>query len=128
MEEDELLQKWEETYKKGLLSFWILLLLAERPSYPFEMRPMLEESSQGMMTADDNSIYRALARFQDMGLTDSDTQPSKQGPYRRYYRLTDKGHRLLKRFIERNILIFSVPAVADRIHSICSDHSQEEKS
>ncbi|MGD0706942.1 MAG: PadR family transcriptional regulator [Anaerolineaceae bacterium] len=128
MEDDELLQKWEETYKKGLLSLWILLLLAERPSYPFEMRPLLEEISQGMMSADDNSIYRALARFQDMGLTDSDTQPSKQGPYRRYYHLTDKGRLLLKRFIERNILIFSVPAVAARIHANCSEPSLEENN
>jgi PadR family transcriptional regulator PadR len=123
MEDDELLQKWEETYKKGLLSLWILLLLAERPSYPFEMRSLIEELSQGTMSADDNSIYRALARFQDMGLTDSDTQPSKQGPYRRYYRLTDKGRLLLKRFIERNILLFSTPTVAGRIHAICSEPS-----
>ena len=120
MENNELLQKWEEAYKKGLLSFWILLLLAERPSYPFEMRTLLEEVSQGTMSADDNSIYRALGRFQNMGLVDSDTQPSKQGPYRRYYRLTDSGLNLLKRFIERNVLVFSVPAVAERIHSIVS--------
>jgi len=31
MEVDALLLKWEEAYKKGLLSFWILLLLHERP-------------------------------------------------------------------------------------------------
>ena len=41
METDALLLKWEEVYKKGLLSFWILLLLNERPSYPFEMRPLI---------------------------------------------------------------------------------------
>lgn len=120
MEDGELLQKWEGAYKKGLLSFWILLLLAERPCYPFEMRALLEEVSQGTMTADDNSIYRALGRFQDMGLVDSDTQPSRQGPYRRYFCLTDSGLVLLKRFIERNILVFAVPAVAERIHSITS--------
>lgn len=122
---DELLQKWEEAYKKGLLSFWILLLLAERPSYPFEMRALLEEISQGTMSADDNSIYRALGRFQDMGLVDSDTQPSRQGPYRRYYRLTDNGLALLKRFIERNILVFAAPTVADRIHSIISSGGEQ---
>jgi PadR family transcriptional regulator, regulatory protein PadR len=120
MEDNGLLQKWEEAYKKGLLSFWILLLLAERPSYPFEMRALLEEISQGTMSADENSLYRALGRFQGMGLVDSDTQPSRQGPYRRYYRLTDEGLDLLKRFIERNILVFAAPAVAERIQSITS--------
>lgn len=120
MVDNELLQKWEEAYKKGLLSFWILLLLAERPSYPFEMRALLEEISQGTMSADDNSLYRALGRFQEMGLVDSDTQPSKQGPYRRYYRLTDDGFSRSKCFIERNILVFALPAVAERIHLITS--------
>ena len=66
METDALLLKWEESYKKGLLSFWILLLLYERPSYPFEMRPLIEEISQGSITVDENSIYRALNRFEDV--------------------------------------------------------------
>jgi PadR family transcriptional regulator PadR len=120
MGEDALLPKWEESYKKGLLSFWILLLLYERPSYPFEMRPLIEEISQGTITADDNSIYRALNRFQEVGLVSSETQPSNQGPYRRYYRLTNKGFQLLKRFIVRNIRVFETEAVAARIESICS--------
>jgi len=84
------------------------------------MRALLEEISQGTMSADENSLYRALGRFQGMGLVDSDTQPSRQGPYRRYYRLTDEGLDLLKRFIERNILVFAAPAVAERIQSITS--------
>ncbi len=83
MDEETLLAKWEETYKKGLLSFWILLLLRERPSYPFEMRPLIEEISQGSISADDNSLYRALSRFQELGIVSSTTQPSSQGPDRR---------------------------------------------
>ncbi len=127
MAEDTLLQKWEESYKKGLLSFWILLLLHERDSYPFEMRPLIEEISQGTMTADDNSIYRALSRFQEVGLVSSETQPSTQGPSRRYYRLTDKGFKLLKQFITRNILVFEKDAVASRISAICAESSLERK-
>lgn len=128
MEEDTLLLKWEENYKKGLLSFWILLLLYERTSYPFEMRSLIEEISQGTITADDNSIYRALNRFQEVGLVSSETQPSNQGPYRRYYRLTDKGFQLLKRFIERNIRVFETKAIAERIASICSKPFLEDET
>ncbi len=127
MDEDALLDKWEESYKKGLLSFWILLLLHERDSYAFEMRPLIEEISQRTMTADDNSIYRALNRFQEVGLVASETQPSTQGPQRRYYRLTDKGFQLLKRFTERNIRVFEIGAVAKRITSICARSSPEKK-
>ena len=127
MKEDPLLQKWEESYKKGLLSFWILLLLHERASYPFEMRPLIEEISQGTITADDNSIYRALNRFQEAGLVSSESQPSNQGPSRRYYRLTDRGFHLLKLFIERNIRVFEMDAVAGRIASISAKPSPEDE-
>ncbi len=127
MDEDALLDKWEESYKKGLLSFWILLLLHERDSYAFEMRPLIEEISQGTMTADDNSIYRALNRFQEVGLVSSETQPSTQGPQRRYYHLTEQGFRLLKRFTERNIRVFEIGAVAKRITSICAKPTTEKK-
>lgn len=126
MECDDLLLKWEETYKKGLLSFWILLLLHERPSYPFEMKPLIEEISQGTISADENSLYRALTRFNEVGIVASETQPSSQGPLRRYYHLTDRGRELLKRFTERNIRVFETPQVAARIEAICSKISTED--
>ena len=127
MNEDELLLKWEETYKKGLLSFWILLLLHERPSYPFEMKPLIQQISQGSISADDNSLYRALNRFEDLGIVTSQTQPSNQGPYRRYYRLTPQGCRLLKRFIQRNLRVFEIPEVSNRMSAVCSQISLEEE-
>jgi len=34
---DRLLENWEGVYKKGLLTFWLLLLLDEKPCYPYEM-------------------------------------------------------------------------------------------
>lgn len=127
MQADDLLQKWEETYKKGLLSFWMLALLAERPSYPFEMRPLIEEISQGTITADDHSIYRALSRFQEVGIVASELRPSSLGPDRRYYRLTDMGHTLLRSFAERNIRVFETPQVAARLERICENHPSEER-
>ncbi|MDD5369331.1 MAG: PadR family transcriptional regulator [Anaerolineaceae bacterium] len=127
MEGDSLLLKWEESYKKGLLSFWILLLLYERPSYPFEMRPLIEEISQGTITADENSLYRALYRFQEVGIVSSETQPSTQGPDRRYYHLTQKGFSLLRRFIERNLRVFETRAISERIEKVCSDTPLEDK-
>ncbi len=127
MEEDPLLLKWEESYKKGLLSFWILLLLHDRPCYPFEMKPLIEDISQGTITADENSIYRALNRFEDVGLVTSEIHPSNQGPYRRYYRLANNGFQLLKRFTERNIRVFETDTVARRIETICSKPSLENE-
>jgi len=74
---DALLGQWEETYKKGLLSFWLLLLLAQRKAYPYEIRKAILELSHNSIDADENSIYRALYRLSDSGILDSEVVPLK---------------------------------------------------
>ena len=120
----ELLTKWEETYKKGLLSFWILLLLYERPSYPYEMSAEVTKISQGTISVDDNSIYRALNRFESVSIVKSELQQTNTGPQRRYYSLTSKGRALLTEFIQRNIQVFETPPVSERIRIILQNSSQ----
>jgi PadR family transcriptional regulator PadR len=111
----QLLNQWEETYKKGLLTFWILLRLHQCPAYAYEMKEAIAELSQNTIVADEKSIYRALKRFAEAGLVKSETQPSEVGPPRRYFALTPAGRKLLSLFIGRNILLFQSPAVADAI-------------
>jgi len=120
----DLLNKWEETYKKGLLSFWILLLLYERPSYPYEMSAEVAKISQGTISVDDNSIYRALNRFESTGIVRSELQQSSTGPQRRYYSLTNTGKTLLTEFIQRNIQVFETPSVSERIATVLQNSSQ----
>lgn len=120
---DELLKNWEEVYKKGFLTFWILLFLHERPAYAYEMSTAITELSQGMVSADEKSMYRALSRFETFGIVSSELELSNLGPRRRYYHLTDSGLALLRRFIQRNILVFQSPAVAQRIQAVISKTS-----
>jgi DNA-binding PadR family transcriptional regulator len=115
---DDLLTKWEETYKKGLLSFWVLLLLHERSFYPYEMSAAISDISQGTISVDDNSIYRALNRFEALEIVKSELRQSDSGPQRRYYSLTDKGLGLLAKFIQRNILVFQLLPVAERLQAV----------
>jgi PadR family transcriptional regulator len=123
---ERLLAQWEETYKKGLLSFWLLLLLAHRQAYPYEIRSAINEMSRNTINADENSIYRSLNRLADMGIVDSQVVPSETGPNRRYFFLTTLGRELLNRFITRNILVFEQPDVADLIQkTLSSDGSQK---
>lgn len=117
---DLLLAQWEETYKKGLLSFWLLLLLAQRKAYPYEIKGAISELSQNTINADENSIYRALNRLAQSGIVDSEVQSSTTGPSRRYFFLTDLGQELLTRFITRNILVFQHPIIADLIQQTIS--------
>jgi len=118
MDLDELLARWEESYKKGLLTFWALLLLDERPMYAAEMSELIAGASRGTVVADDNSIYRAMRRFENMGLVSSTLQDSDAGPQRRYYELTPLGRQLLARFIRRNVDVFQEPDVAKRIAAV----------
>jgi PadR family transcriptional regulator PadR len=118
---EDLLSNWEDVYKKGLLTFWLLLFLHERPGYAYEAGTAVEKLSQGTIFADENSIYRALNRFETMGLVRSELRESEIGPARRYYRLTAAGFGLLAAFIRRNILVFDSPAVQDRLQAVLND-------
>ncbi len=120
---DELLKNWEEVYKKGLLTFWILLLLHERSTYAYEMSAAISQVSEGMVSADENSMYRALSRFEGLGLVTSELRQSNVGPQRRYYTLTRTGLALLREFIRRNILVFQAPAVAQRIEAVLTERA-----
>jgi PadR family transcriptional regulator PadR len=122
----ELLNKWEETYKKGLLSFWILLLLYERPTYPYEMSAEVAKISKGTISVDDNSIYRALNRFESVNIVKSELQQSSTGPQRKYYSLTNTGKALLTEFIQRNIQVFEDPSVSERIATVLQNSHQVE--
>ncbi len=115
---EQLLLQWEDSYKKGLLSFWMLLLLHGRTTYAYEMTAMIADMSRGTVVADEKSIYRALKRFEENGIVQSQKQSSDIGPPRRYYRLTPMGEQLLARFIERNIRVFVQPDVAAAIDSV----------
>ena len=112
---DELLIQWEQSYKKGLLSFWMLLSLSERPMYAYEMKEHIEDFSQGSISADENSIYRALRRFAKTGLISAEMRTSEVGPDRKYFKLTQKGCELLASFIERNIQILQTSKVQQSI-------------
>lgn len=115
---DRLLLNWEEVYKKGLLTFWLLLLLHERAAYAYEINDAVQKISQGTISADNNSIYRALGRFEALGIVNSDLRQSDIGPARKYYGLSEKGVMLLGKFIRRNILLFETPLVAKRIRTV----------
>lgn len=121
METDEvskLLEQWEQVYKRGLLSFWILLLLHRREMYAYEMSGEISALSRGSIVADDNSIYRALKRFAEAGLIHSEKRPSASGPPRRYFSLTEQGGELLARFIARNLRAFQSAEIAANMDEI----------
>jgi DNA-binding PadR family transcriptional regulator len=124
--EINLLESWETNYKRGLLTFWILFLLTERPGYAYEMSLDIFRISQETMSVNEQSIYRALTRFERMGLVTSENRPSEIGPPRKYYDLSPLGRRLLARFIKRNLEVFQQPEMVELFTNITADFLSEE--
>lgn len=108
---DELLNAWEETYKKGQLTFWVFLALKESKKYVDEIKDFVETMSEGTMSCEEQSLYRNLRKFQHLDIVAYESIKVSKGPERKYYYLTEMGDELFKRFVERNIMIFSKKSI-----------------
>ena len=102
--ERKLLAGWEEIYKRGLLTMWLLLAVRDEPRYPAEIAEFIGTMTHGTMTADQRSIYRAMRRLGDLELVETSDQPGRRtGADRRYYRITRTGQRILDAFLNRHV-------------------------
>lgn len=102
--ERKLLDSWEEVFKKGQLTLWIMLALKESPKHMTQIKQFIHQMTNGNLTADDQSVYRALRRYYDVEMVDFSQLPGKSGPDLKVYRLTDIGHKVLNKFMRRNII------------------------
>ena len=66
----ELLNSWEETYKKGQLTLWIFLALQEDKMYVDEIRDFVITKSNGTITCEEQSLYRALRKYEQIDVLD----------------------------------------------------------
>lgn len=108
---EELLKTWEETYKKGQLTFWVFLALKEGEKCVEDIKDFVEKVSEGTMSCEEQSLYRNLRKFQHLDIVAYNNKKVSKGPDRKYYYLTENGNRLFTRFVERNILIFTKESI-----------------
>ncbi len=101
--EQQLLGGWEEAYKKGQLTFLILLALKDGPKHMAAIKDFIQTVTSGGLVADDKSMYRALRRHNDVEMIDFKQVPGDGGPERKVYELSEIGTNVLNQFIERNI-------------------------
>lgn len=102
----ELLQAWEETYKKGQLTLWIFLALKDGRKYVDEIKEFVEKKSRNTMRCEEQSLYRVLRKFEHLDVVTHELRKGNKGPDRKYYYLTEMGMELVNRFIQRNIHLF----------------------
>jgi PadR family transcriptional regulator PadR len=112
---EKLLTGWEETYKKGQLTFWLLLSIREEKKYLDEIIEFVKVSTKGTISCEEQSVYRAFRKFYDAEIVDFEYREGNKGPDRKYYFLTSIGKELLEHFIQRNMLIFYEPELASKL-------------
>ena len=79
---------------KGVLDTCLLALIAEEPSYGYEMADKLQ--ARGLELISEGSIYPTLSRLQKAGLiVGYFVEIDGRGPPRKYYRIADTGRERL---------------------------------
>jgi PadR family transcriptional regulator PadR len=110
--EQKLLTGWEDVYKKGQLTLWILLALRDGPKHMADIKSFIFHATNDLLQADDKSMYRALRRYADVEMIAYSLEPNESGPDRKIYSLTEVGASVLANFVKRNITdIFFSPSV-----------------
>jgi PadR family transcriptional regulator PadR len=76
-------------FKKGVLELCVLVLLAKKDRYGYEL---VNEISKGIFISE-GTIYPLLRRLKNEGYVTTYLRESKEGPPRKYYKLTGEGKR-----------------------------------
>jgi PadR family transcriptional regulator, regulatory protein PadR len=116
---DELVADWDDVYKKGQLTLWVLLAVFEGKKYAAQITDFMFEATGGSFEVKEQSLYRALRRFDDMGLVRISLEESPSGgPKRKYYELTNEGVAVVGRFVEINIAPLLQPKIITLLQSV----------
>lgn len=76
---NELLLSWENTYKKGQLTLWIFMALQESKKYVDEIKSFIEKKSDGTISCEEQSLYRALRKYEHIDVLTYDLKEGNKG-------------------------------------------------
>jgi DNA-binding PadR family transcriptional regulator len=101
---EQVVEAWEEEYKKGLLTFWILLALHQEKKHVREIKQFIEAEATTNLSVDEKSVYRSVGRLRKMDLLSVEEMESPNGgPKLKLYGVTKTGEKALSEFYQRNI-------------------------
>ena len=84
---------------KGSLPMLILYVLSKRPSHGYGIAKRIKEESENVLDFKEGTLYPALHNLEMQQLIEA-YEATENGRIRRYYRLTDNGHSILKNELE----------------------------
>ena len=113
---ERFLRAWIREYKKGFLTYFILLLLKGNPMYGLEIADELKNTSDRSVRLHGSNIYQILKKLKLYGMVSSKMRDSSKGPARKYYYIEQKGIDLLEVFTRKYVipLHFSLTAVLQK--------------
>ncbi len=90
----------ERELKRGTLELLLLRILADEPTYGYQLVRRLDERSAGRFAIKEGTLYPVLYRLEDAGLVVPEWNQPARGVPRKYYRLTDAGQDRVKQLAE----------------------------
>jgi len=118
--------------KIGPVQLWMLLLLAEKPMYGYELIRELEKRFSNFWKPQTGTIYPALEKLERRGLVTSRIEFRDSGPDRKHYAITNAGERELKSSMESwtkmTEIIENYREIHESIFRFKSKQSKEELS
>ena len=87
--------KYGRELLKGNTDSLILSLIGHQPMYGYQLIKEMEKRSGGYFQFREGTLYPALHRMEGEGLIAGKWEQLPSGQERRYYHLTEKGHRVL---------------------------------
>lgn len=81
---------------KGVLEGTILEIISRHTTYGYDITQRLH--SLGFEDVVEGTVYAILTRLERSGFVKAEKQPSEVGPPRKFYSLTEDGHKELQNF------------------------------
>ncbi len=102
---------WKSQIKRGTLEYCILLMIAQKPTYGYELINNLDKYP--MIATKENTMYPLLRRLLKEGYISSEWKEVSEGvPPRKYYNITDLGKEYLDEMsAEWENLAFSISEI-----------------
>jgi PadR family transcriptional regulator PadR len=99
---DEELKKFQKELNAGTTALVLLGVLGQtaEPMYGYQIAKLIEANAEGAPVIKLGALYPVLRSLESSGLLESEVEPSVSGPPRRYYRITEAGSQILKRWNE----------------------------
>lgn len=80
---------WPTEWLRGMLNLCVLRIVADGPTYGYEISQRLEKAGLGEVKG--GTLYPMLAKFVAAGVMVTHWQQPEAGPGRKYYQLTEHG-------------------------------------